>query len=119
MPRFTLRAPRVKIVENDVEKACRDLLAIHGYKVHRLHCGRARFPDGSWVQLEEPGTPDWIAIHPQHSGFYLETKRPGAGLSPAQTFMHRVLAAWRLPVVVVDDVDELARWLRAHEKPTR
>jgi hypothetical protein len=33
--------------------------------------------------------------------------------------MHRVLAAWRLPVVVVDDVDELARWLRAHEKSTR
>jgi hypothetical protein len=119
MPRFTLRSPRAKVTENDVERGCADLLALHGYKVHRLHCGRARFPDGSWVQLEEKGMPDWLTVHPRHPGFYLEAKRPGGVLSPAQRWMHCVLAAWRLPVVVVDDVDELARWLRAHEEPTK
>jgi hypothetical protein len=87
--------------------------------MHRLHCGRARFADGTWVTLEQRGMPDFVCVHPQHSGFYMECKRPGGRLSPAQAFMHRVLAAWRLPVVVVDDVDELACWLRAHEQPTR
>jgi hypothetical protein len=120
MPRFTLRAPRVKIVENDVERACADLLALRGYKMHRLHCGRARFPDGAWITLEEPGIPDWVCIHPQHPGFYLETKRPGSVLSDAQVWMHRVLIrGWRLEVAVIDDVAALAEWLRDHEKPTR
>jgi hypothetical protein len=50
-----------------------------------------------------------------HPAFYLETKAPGGVLSNAQRWMHRVLAAWHLPVVTIDDVDELAEWLRAHE----
>jgi hypothetical protein len=119
MQRFTLRAPRAKIVENDIEKACRDLLALHGYKVHRLHCGRARFPDGSWVALEERGTPYWICIHPRHPGFYLETKAPGGVLSDARLWMRRILTAgWRLRVAVIDDVAVLAEWLSTHENPT-
>jgi hypothetical protein len=118
--RFRLRSPRIKLVENDVERQCRDLLALRGYKVHRLHCGRARFPDGSWVQLEEQGTPDWVVLHPVHAGFYLEAKRPGGALSPAQVWMHRVLTrGYRLQVAVIDDVTELEQWLRTHEEPTR
>lgn len=115
MPRFRLTAQRLKVTENHVEKACRDLLNLKGYKLHRLHCGRARFPDGTWVQLEERGTPDWLCIHPVHPAFYLEAKAPGGALSDAQRWMHRVLAAWRLPVVVIDDPAELAAWLREHE----
>ena len=120
MPRFRLRSPRLKVVENDVERACCDLLALRGYKVHRLHCGRAQFPDGRWVTLEEEGMPDWLVVHPLYPAFYVETKRPGAELSPAQAWMHRVLIhGWRLRVAVIDDPAELAEWLSAHEKATR
>ena len=116
---FKLRAPRLKVSENDVEKACRDVLNLRGYRLHRLHCGKARFPDGTWVQLEEQGMPDWLCVHPAHPAFYLETKAPGGALSPAQRWMHKILSAWRLPVVVVDDAMQLVAWLREHEEPTR
>jgi hypothetical protein len=117
MSRFKLRSPRPKLVENDVERACRDLLNVRGYKLHRLHCGRARFPDGSWVALEEQGTPDWLAVHPRHPAFYVETKAPGGVLSPAQVWMHRVLThGWRLRVAVIGDPAELAEWLAEHER---
>jgi hypothetical protein len=84
-----------------------------------LHAGRARFPDGTWVQLEERGTPDWLCVHPVYPGFYLETKAPGGALTIAQRWMHRVLAgAYRMHVVVIHDVAELAEWLCVHEEPT-
>jgi hypothetical protein len=120
MPRFRLKSPRVKLTENDIEQVCCDLLAIRGYKLHRLHCGRARFPDGRWVTLEEQGTPDWLAVHPVHAAFYLETKAPGRVLSSAQRWAHKVLSdGYRMHVVVIDDVAELIAWLREHEEPTR
>jgi hypothetical protein len=105
-------------VENDVERACQDLLNLGGYKIHRLHCGRARFPDGLWVAVEEQSTPDWIAIHPQHPGFYVETKLPRVELSPAQVWMHRVLTTgWRLHVAVIDDLTELAECSPSMREP--
>ena len=36
MSRFRLTPPRVKLVENDVERACVDLLRLKGYYVVRL-----------------------------------------------------------------------------------
>lgn len=118
MPRanFRLTHPAPKLTENHVERACLDFLAMRGWKTHRLHCGRARFRDGSWVTLEPEGTPDWIAIHPQHPGFYLETKRPGKSISPGQNFKHTELRiGYRLQVVTADSVEVLIEWLNRHE----
>ena len=81
--------------------------------------GRFRPLDGRWITCVEPGTPDWICVHPRHPAFYLETKAPGGSSSPAQVWMHRFLTAgWRLQVAVIDDVAGLAVWLRSHEEPT-
>ena len=119
MTRFRLKSPCVKLVENDVEKACADFLSLRGYRLERLHAGRF-YMDGHFINGAEPGTPDWVCVHPMHTGFYLEAKGPGGGLSPAQVWMHRVLSAgWRLHVAVIGDVAELAEWLREHEEPTR
>jgi hypothetical protein len=120
MPRFRLKSPRVKLVENDIEKACADFLNLHGYRLERLHAGRFKTLDGRYITGAEPGTPDWVAIHGRHRAFYLETKAPGGALSDSQAWMHRVLTAgYRLQVATIDDATELERWLHAHEEPTR
>src|SRR5215813_10342973 len=55
MKRFRLTSPRVKLVENDVERACVDLLRLRGYYVVRLQSGLFRTPDGRWIRIGEPG----------------------------------------------------------------
>jgi len=117
MQRYRLKPQRApKLTENDVERACLDFLHLRGYKEHRLHCGRARFPDGTWTQLEPVGTPDWLLVHSTHPAFYLETKRPGAELAPGQILKHLELTrGLRLHVSVASSVEELRAWLDEHE----
>jgi hypothetical protein len=121
MSRFRLRSPRAKLTENDVERVCRDFLNLRGYRLERLHSGRFKTLDGRrYITGAEPGTPDWVVVHGRHRAFYLETKAPGGVLSDAQAWMHRVLTrGYRLQVATIDDVGELAEWLRSHEEPTR
>lgn len=116
---FRLRhPPRVKLAESEVIRASKDLLHLRGYREHRLHAGKHMTPDGGWIECEPAGTPDYVAIHPRFPGFYIEFKRTGGKPSPEQEFKHRELAAWRLPVAVVDSVEALARWLDEHERAT-
>jgi hypothetical protein len=51
MPRFRLTPPNPKLVENDVERACLDVLRIRGYRPVRLHSGLLRTPDGRWLRV--------------------------------------------------------------------
>jgi hypothetical protein len=121
MSRFTLKSSRIKLVENDVEKACADFLNLRGYRLERLHAGRFKTLDGRrYITGAEPGTPDWVAIHGRHRSFYLEIKAPGGVMSDAQAWMHRTLSGgYRLCVAVIEDVAELEQWLRAQEEPTK
>jgi hypothetical protein len=121
MTRFRLRSPHIKLVENDVEKACADFLSLRGYRLERLHAGRFKTLDGRrYITGAEPGTPDFLAVHGRHRAFYLETKAPRGVLSPAQRWMHQILTrGYRLQVATIDDVSELADWLRKHEEPTK
>ena len=117
---FKLKQPRLpRLSENDVERACIDLLHVRGYFVIRIHCGTFKTVDGRrWVKGAEPGTPDYAALHARWPGFLLEVKRPGETPSPAQKFMHlRLQQGFSLPVAVVDCVEALAAWIKEHEQP--
>src|SRR5262252_3070006 len=83
---FRLTAPQLKLVENDVERQCLDLLRLRGYWPARLHAGTFRSVDGErWIRGVEKGTPDYGAIHELYPGFLLETKRPGGSLALIQS----------------------------------
>jgi hypothetical protein len=109
---FKLRAQKLKLVENDVKKACVDLLGAHGYKALRQQSGGLRTPDGRWITVGEPGLPDYAI-----PAFMVETKRPGARLSEVQQKkIWELENLWKVEVAVVDRVEALAEWLREREQ---
>lgn len=122
---FRLRPPEFKVSENDVERGCLDLLRYHRYWPVRLQSGKFIMPDRAviealrrvrvtprWISLGEPGIPDYVI--PQ---FFVETKRPGGGLSQVQRAKILELRRdWDLETAVVESVDELIEWLNHHPK---
>jgi len=109
--------PPPPLRENDIERACLDLLRYRGYWVGRNHCGRFKTPDNKrWITGEPKGTPDYTCLHERFPGFLLEVKRPGGETSDDQK--QRILEirlGFRLAIAVVDTVDALVLWLRQHE----
>jgi len=111
---FRLTSPKIKLVENDVERACIDLLRLRGYYVVRLQSGLFKTPDGRWIRIGEPGLPDYACLK---DDFFLEVKRPGARPSPAQIEkIFQLEAAYKIKVATVDRVEHLLRWLDEYEK---
>jgi hypothetical protein len=115
---FRLTSPRVKLVENDVEKGCLDLLRLRSYWPVRLHAGRYKTLDGRrWITGVEKGTPDYALEHAIFPGFLLEVKRPGEVASLEQAAKHReIYLGYRLAICTVDSVESLARWLDGHQE---
>jgi hypothetical protein len=116
-PAFRLKAPP-PLSENDVERACLDLLRVRGYYPARQHVGTFKTSDGRWIRLGERGLPDYMVIHARHPGFMLEVKREaGGGLSADQRFkIQQLTLGYRLRVAVVASSRELAEWLTGHER---
>ena len=107
---FRLKSTRVKLTENHVEKQALDLLGLYGLNHHRLHAGLYKTADNRWLSGEKPGTPDYCVPR-----FYIETKRPGAKLSPEQVKkIEELKLIWNLDTAVVSDADELLAWLKNH-----
>jgi hypothetical protein len=114
--RFQLKAPKVRLSENNVEGACLDILRLRGYLVLRQESGLFKTPDGRWIRVGQKGLPDYAALHGQHLSFLLEVKRPGGKLSPDQSRkIQEISLAYRVPVVVVDSAAALGAWLNEHE----
>jgi hypothetical protein len=119
MRRFRLKSPP-RLTENDVERACLDLLRLRGYWVIRQQSGLFKTPDGRWIRLGETGLPDYAAIHSRFPGFLLEVKRPGTGPSPEQeTKINQLRMGYSLAIGVVDSVEALLQWLNQHEESKR
>ena len=98
--------------ECEVVDECLQLLALKGWRTHRLHCGRAQFPGGRWVTLEPQGTPDWLVVCSGRPAFYLEVKRPGKRATAVQLTMHRMLRdGYQMKIAVVDGAAMLGVWL--------
>src|SRR5215467_6279392 len=124
---FRLTSPVVKLSENDVEKQCLGYLKLKGYLIRRLHVGRAFWENGEPLHLGEAGTPDYVAVHERHPGFFLEVKRPGGSLNADQErwiWVHK--QGYRVAIAVVDrlertdpgKLESLSAWLQRHESQT-
>jgi hypothetical protein len=113
--RFRLKAPGVKLSENDVRKACLDLLRAHRWWPIRQHVGLFKTADGRWINMGEEGDPDYAVI--QAPSFFLETKRPGGELSMKQRErIYQLQQFYGLTTLVVENVEELMEWLTKHER---
>jgi hypothetical protein len=114
--RFRLKPPP-RLNENDVERACLDLLRLRGYWVGRNHCGTFKSADGNrWIKGAPKGTPDYVTCHAHFPGFLLEVKRPGEEASPEQkTKIMEIRLGYHLAIAVVDTVEALSAWIRQHE----
>lgn len=114
MKPFRLTSPKIKLVENDVEKACLDLLRLRGYYPVRLQSGLFKTPDGRWCRVGEPGLPDYVIVK---RDWFLEVKRPGGKPNPAQIQkVFELEKIHRIPVATIDSVEHLVEWLDALEK---
>jgi hypothetical protein len=116
--RFRLTPPKApKLREDDVEKACLDLLAWRGWYVIRLQVGRFRTLDGLRVMtVGKKGLPDYVAVHERYPAFFMETKAPGEDLSADQIkTTWAITTAYKITVVKIDRVEDLIPWLDAYE----
>ena len=116
MARFRLRSPdKIQLTENDVEKQCLDYLALHRYRPVRLQSGlfTTLGKNPRPVTVGEPGLPDYVIPL-----FFMEVKRPGGKLSPAQVMKIRELEldGHGVPVAVVDSLEALIEWLDRYQK---
>ena len=118
MKRFRLTSPKApKLSENDVERACLDLLAYRQWYVIRLQSGLFKTKDDRYVRVGRKGLPDYVALHRRYPGFLLETKRPGGELSPDQVkVIWEFREGYRIAVATIDRVEDLIPWLDEHEK---
>ena len=119
MKPFRLTPPSLR--ENDIERACLDLLRLRGYFVVRIHSGLFRSADGQrWITGAEKGTADYIAVHKRHRGFLLETKRPTLALTEAQrSRAAEILAGYGVPTVTAASARALRLWLDQWETQPR
>lgn len=104
--------------ENDIEAGCKTLLELHRYWYAKQHAGVFQTLDGRrHVHGVRKGTPDYACLHGRHRGFLLEVKRPGGSLSLYQQAEIDILRRqWDLPIVVVETPEELAEFLKEHER---
>lgn len=110
----------IKLREKEVVQTCIDYLRVRGYWCIRQHVGLFKTPDGRWIRMGVPGTPDWAAIHQRYPGFFVEFKATGEKLSPMQaTKFFEIQCGYRLAAVCVDSVEKLAAWLDEHERRAR
>ena len=114
--KFRLTSPSLKLTENDVEKACKDLLQYRHFYPLRVQSGLFPTPDSlcpecrrraRWIRVGEPGIPDYVIPR-----FFVEVKAPGKSLNIQQREKIDLLTKhWDLKTAVIDSVDELLTWL--------
>lgn len=114
MARFRLTSPpTVHLVENDVEKQCRDYLQRLNYLPVRLHAGRFRTKDDRWITGAQAGMPDYVVVK---NDFFLEVKRPGGQLSTVQQLkILELQRGWGIQTAVIDSLEQMVAWLAAYE----
>ena len=113
---FRLRSPgKLQLSENDVRKACLDVLRPRHWWPIRQHVGKFRTPDDRIVTMGQPGDPDYVIVRPP--SFFLETKRPGGKLSDTQWIrIHQLQQFYGIETAVVESVEELIEWLDRPER---
>lgn len=112
MKAFSLKPPKLRVVEDHIEKQCLMLLALGGWLAQRNHTGTFKSADGRrWIKGHPTGTPDYTVIRGR-TAFMLETKRPGKEASPDQVKRHNELRlAFNIEIATIDSVEALNAWL--------
>jgi hypothetical protein len=112
-----LKSPRLTLSENEVEKACLDLLRYRGWWPIRLHAGLFKSADDKrWIRGVEKGTPDYVAV--RAPSFFVETKRTDGKLSDLQSQkIFQLKNFYGLETAVVKDSQDLLDWLDQHRPP--
>lgn len=114
-------APR----ESQIALAIADYLGYRGWRVHRLGASRyqASCPHcsgpvtagklaGRAEQIGlDPGTPDYIAVHPSGRVLYIEVKAARGKLSPVQRAMHAALRCDGFEVLTPRSVADVMEYL--------
>ena len=116
--RSAFKLTSLNLNENDIEKACLDVLKVRGYLAVRIHSGTFRSADCKrWIKGADKGTPDYITAHARYPGFLLETKRPGAQLTDIQQYrVWEIQQGYRIAFFKADSAQALTRWLDQHER---
>ena len=111
--KFRLTSSKLKLTENDVEKACLDVLRAHGFYPLWQQSGKFWTLDKKRViTVGEPGIPDYVIPW----GF-VEVKAPNRDVSEVQRQKIWTLEQhWGLETAVVQSVDQLLEWL-AQQQP--
>jgi hypothetical protein len=111
---FRLRPPKFELSENDVERQINDYLRWHGWRLHRLHVGKARFPSGHWVEFYPQGTADWMATRGRQGAvLYYEVKRPGEKPSADQVVFLEQARREGYPADWFDSLAAFVAWYKA------
>jgi hypothetical protein len=115
-PKFRLKSPRLlQLSENDVRRACLDVLRMHRWWPIRQHVGLFKTVDKRWIRIGENGDPDYVVV--KAPSFFVELKRPGGILSDDQIARIQDLKQfYGLETVVVESVEELVEWLDRYER---
>jgi hypothetical protein len=114
---FQLRAPKFKLSESDIGKACNDLLRCRGYYVARQQSGLFKTPDNRPVRIGTPGMADYSVLHPYYPAFWLETKAPGKrATEQQQRWAWEMKNLWHLDVCTADRADHMLNWLDWRER---
>ncbi len=111
-PRFTLKGDKIQLSENDVRKACLDVLRAHHWWPVRQHVGLFRpvARPKDIITIGEKGDPDYLVV--RAPSFFMETKRPGGTLSDDQRRrIDQLRQFFGLETVVVESVEQLVEWL--------
>lgn len=116
-PRFTLKGDRIQLSENDVKRACLDVLGLRHWLPIRQHVGlfQTVAANPRVLTIGTIGDPDFVVVKPP--SFFLETKRPGGRLRNEQrTRIDQLKQFYDLDTAVVESVDELVEWLERREQ---
>ena len=88
-----------------------------GYVLVRVPAGRWRSLDNNRIITIPKGMLDYVAIHANYPGLFIEAKRPGGELRPDQvTKIYELEQGYKLGVAVVDSPQELSEYLNDHEQ---
>jgi hypothetical protein len=115
--RFRLTPEKLQLSENDVRKACLDVLRLRHWWPIRQHVGlfTPHGRPGEIINIGEKGDPDYVVV--KAPSFFLETKRPGGKLSATQVArIDQLRQFYGLETVVVESVEDLIAWLERREQ---
>ena len=107
-----------ELSEKQIAGPCLDVLKLRGWYAVRVLCGRFWTLDKRRVVSGPPkGTPDYLCVHPEHPGFFLETKRPRGKLGAEQIFQIRAIQqGYRVACIIIDSPHQLTEFLARWEK---